>query len=104
MPVMTSQDLEIKGLEIEQISVYLCNSGWKLLTHPNPHIYLFKGPIDDSGQPIQLVLPTSKELWDSSILLAKAINLLAAIEEASPYDVIEQIQSTYFKEALVPKL
>jgi hypothetical protein len=85
---VTPESPEIRNLQPERIGAYLLKSGWKLLPHPNPNLRVFEGFTDDFGQPIQLVLPTSLEFWDSLILIAKAINLLAAIEERQVVDVL----------------
>lgn len=91
---MTNQDPEIGAIEIDRMVAYLSDTGWELLPHPNLRLLLFQGSEDDYGNPIQIVLPSSTEFWDSSLLLAKATNLLALLEERSPYDVMEEIEST----------
>lgn len=53
---------------------------------------VFQGPNDDLGQPIQLVLPQFTQFWDSSILLTKAITLLAEVEEKTPEEISIAIQ------------
>lgn len=84
---------QVQALQPEDAIAYVKKKGWQPVPHPNHNIELFQGKADDSGQLIQLVLPKHPDLWDSSILLAKAINLLAAIEEKSPQEILTAIQS-----------
>jgi len=91
---ITPESPEIKDLQPEKIGAYLLNHGWKLSSHPNPNLRVFGGFTDDFGQPIQLVLPASLEFWDSLILITKAINLLAAIEERKAVDVLKSIHQS----------
>jgi tetratricopeptide (TPR) repeat protein len=88
---ITAESPEIRNLQLEKIVVYLLRNGWRKLSHPNSSLTVFEGFADDSGNPIQLVLPTSLEFWDSLMLIAKAINLLAAIEECQPRSILEKI-------------
>jgi hypothetical protein len=39
-----------------------------------------------------VVLPQSRQFWDSPIMLTKAVNLLAEIEERSPNEILLTIQ------------
>ncbi len=89
---LTPESPEIRNLQPEKISAYLLNNGWRLLSHPNHNLRVFEGFADDFGQPIQLVLPKSLEFWDSLILIAKAMNLLAAIEERQVVNVLAAIR------------
>lgn len=93
MTPITFDAPQVQALQPEAAIAYVKKKGWQPVPHPNHNIELFQGKADDSGQPIQLVLPKHSDLWDSSILLAKAINLLAAIEEKSPQEILTAIQS-----------
>jgi hypothetical protein len=55
---------------------------------------VFQGEKDDAGNLIQLVLPSQNTFEDSDRLITKAINLLAAIEEKSPRELIDIITQT----------
>jgi hypothetical protein len=86
-------DPEIKTLDIDRIFIYLHKTGWQQIEHPNENIWLFQGASDDFGNPINLVLPRYADLWDTPILLAKVINLIAAIEKQSPHNLISIINT-----------
>jgi len=77
--------------KIRDIVSYLHQNGWQEITHPNPRLIVFQGAADDEGNLIQLVLPSQKTFEDSNRLITKAINLLAAIEEKSPDEIIDLV-------------
>jgi hypothetical protein len=91
---VTSEMSEVKALEIGAVAAYLLEAGWQEIPHPNQNLRFFQGAQDYAGNPIDLVLPRSTEFWDSAILLAKAINLVAAIEERSALEVMGRMRSS----------
>jgi hypothetical protein len=92
MQLLQLGDPKIESLDLEKLSAYVRQAGWKLLDHPNQKLQVFQGPDDDDGLPIKLVLPQSRHFWDSPIMLTKAVNLLAEIEERSPNEILLKIQ------------
>ena len=88
---MLPEELNTNPLKISDIASYLHQNGWQTITHPNPRLIVFQGAADDEGNPIQLVLPSQKTFEDSNRLITKAINLLAAIEEKSPDEIIDLV-------------
>ncbi|MEO1433056.1 MAG: hypothetical protein AAFV71_29120 [Cyanobacteria bacterium J06633_8] len=85
------EELDSNRLQINDIISYLHQNGWQEITHPNPRFIVFQGAADNEGNPIQLVLPSQKTFEDSNRLITKAINLLAAIEEKSPDEIIDLV-------------
>lgn len=104
MTPVTFASPQLKDLKLEKLVIYLQKTGWQPVSYPNPNLQVFQGAADDSGQAIELVLPRNNHLWDSSILLAKAINLLAVIEERSPQDVLTDIQAEVSEHQTKPKI
>lgn len=92
MNTVISDAPQVKALPLEKVISYVERAGWKHIPHPNQNLIVFQGSNDDLGKPIQLVLPRSIQLWDSSILLDKAINLIAAVEEKTPEEIRTAIQ------------
>ncbi|BAY84461.1 hypothetical protein NIES267_39570 [Calothrix parasitica NIES-267] len=92
---MLPEELNTNPLKISDIASYLHQNGWQEITHPNPRLIVFQGAADDEGNPIQLVLPSQKTFEDSNRLITKAINLLAAIEEKSPDEIIDLVTQTH---------
>jgi hypothetical protein len=87
-------ELQTHPVKIDIVVSYLQQQGWQILNHPNPRLLVFQGEKDDAGNPIQLVLPSQNTFEDSDRLLTKAINLLAAIAETSPQEMIDIIAQT----------
>jgi hypothetical protein len=88
-------ELHSPPLKVADVISYLRQNGWQEVRHPNSRLLVFQGAADDAGNPIQLVLPSQNAFEDSPRLLAKAVNLLAAIEEKSPPEIIDLINQQY---------
>jgi hypothetical protein len=93
MDATRTSKLPITDVDIRTLTAYLERTGWRRTPHANSDIVLFEGPEDDEGKPIKLILPKQNDLQDSYLRLEEAINLLAVIEEKSPHDLIQSIQS-----------
>ncbi|MBO3461621.1 hypothetical protein G7B40_026800 [Aetokthonos hydrillicola Thurmond2011] len=87
--------LQTDPLNIADVVSYLKQNGWQPVTHPNTRLLVFQGSADDQGNPIELLLPSQNTFEDSSRLLAKAVNLLAAIENKSPQEIIDLVTQTH---------
>lgn len=83
------------SLQISDIVLYLHEKGWQQIAHPSQRILVFQDGTDDIGNPIQLVLPSHNSFEDSPRLIAKAINLLAAVQEKSSQEIIESIAQVH---------
>jgi hypothetical protein len=70
-----------RPIQIDNFVTYLYQHGWQKIDRPNTRLLVFQGINDDRGYPIQIVLPSQNNFEDSDRLLAKAVNLLAAIED-----------------------
>jgi hypothetical protein len=85
----------------DNVVTYLQQHGWQKIDHPNTRLLVFQGVNDDRGYPIQIVLPSQNNFEDSDSrterlrqrLLAKAINLLASIEDRSTQETIDLLNS-----------
>jgi hypothetical protein len=92
---VAAEGLSLQDINIDDISIYLQNTGWKRREYPESRVIFFDGPQDDKGKSIVLTLPIHKNFQDSNELIARAINLLAAIEHVSLKQIIQQIRSPY---------
>jgi hypothetical protein len=88
-------ELQTHLLKVADVVSYLHQHGWQTVTHPNSRLLVFQSAVDDGGNPIQLVLPSQNTFEDSSRLLTKAVNLLAAIEDKSPQEIIDLLTQTH---------
>lgn len=93
MNTLLSDTPYLGNLFLEKTISYVQKIGWTQVSHPNQNLIVFQRSINNLEPPVQLVLPSSVRFWDSSILLAKAINLLAASEDTSPEAISVKIQS-----------
>jgi hypothetical protein len=80
-------------IQIDNFVTYLHQHGWQKIAHPNTRLLVFQGVNDDRGYPIQLVLPSQNNFEDSDRLFAKAVNLLALIEDRSTQETIDLLSS-----------
>jgi hypothetical protein len=80
-------------IQIDNFVIYLQQHGWQKIDHPNTRFLVFQGVNDDRGYPIQIVLPSQNNFEDSDRLLAKAVNLLASIEDRSTQETIDLLSS-----------
>jgi hypothetical protein len=94
---ISTEELQTHPFKITDVVSYLYQQGWQVVNHPNPRLLVFQGEKDDAGNPIQLVLPSQNSFEDSDRILKKAINLLAAIKEKSPRELIDIITQTTAK-------
>jgi hypothetical protein len=94
---MTEQILSDRShdrpIQIDNFVTYLHEHGWRKIDHPNTRLLVFQGVNDDRGYPIKIVLPSGNNFEDSDRLLAKAVNLLAAIEDRSTQETIDLLSS-----------
>jgi len=93
MMKIIAEDLRLHNLRVDDVISYLQETGWHRVKHPNDRLILFEGPKDDDGKPIILILPAHNWFSDSDEGIANAINLLSAVEQTSPYNIIQKIQS-----------
>lgn len=88
-------EFPIYSLQITDIVLYLDENGWQQIAHPSQRLLVFQNGTDDIGNPIQLILPSHNSFEDSPRLIAKAINLLAVVQEKSSQEIIESIAQVY---------
>ena len=85
----------IHPIQIDNFVIYLQQNGWQKIDHSNTRLLVFQGVNDDLGYPIQIVLPSQNNFEDSDRLLAKAINLLAMVEDRSIQETIDLLTQAY---------
>jgi hypothetical protein len=95
--VDTSSYQLTKHLLVRDVIPYLSQHGWHRVPHPNNHLLLFEGVLDNYGNPIQLVLPSRDDFGDSPLRLAEAVKLLADVENRPPEAVLVDIREGALK-------
>ena len=82
----------LRGLHFENLISYLELTGWKLAETSNDRWLVFEGASDIEGEPLEIVLPRDSSAPDLKIYLATAVNLLSAVTEDSPENVVRKIR------------
>jgi hypothetical protein len=84
-------DPELVHLALGNFIPYLKMNNWnQIVSDP---FFVFQGVNDDEGNPIKIVLPKGDDREDILRRYADAINLLSILENRSPYEIIETINS-----------
>ncbi len=76
---------------IDDIARYLFLHSWKRTDFSSDRVVIFSGPDDDEGNSLELVLPQNMDFADARVRLADAVNLVAAVEDRSVYEVLRSI-------------
>jgi hypothetical protein len=84
-------DPRIDRVRVADVQAYLEDRGWRLQPFPRPELLVFGGPLDDDGEPILQVLPSSESLRDYRMRLEDLIGALGIIEERPASDVLTDI-------------
>ncbi len=74
----------------ENIIPYLSFTGWEQ-TAASEKWFVFRGSKDTNGDPLEIVLPRIPGARDLSLYLENAVNLLAALQDKSPQEIIRII-------------
>ena len=80
------------NLSVRDVAAYVRDRGWQQIPHKNEKLWVFQGPIDDCGHPIQLILPNRDDFGDTPLRLAQALDLLANVENCSLDRIVANIQ------------
>jgi hypothetical protein len=87
-------DPNLEPTLIRKFTTYLIRKGWTQVDHPNTRIILFYGPLDDQGEPLQLILPASTTFLDTRLRIAEALDLLSIVQQESHAAIFDQIMAT----------
>lgn len=85
------EDIESRGLEIQDIVAYVKSRGWQPVPDPWDKFLIFDGPLDKQGKPIRLTLPLRDQPEIMPLRLSVAINQLAAVERRSAEEVLTDL-------------
>ena len=80
----------------EDILSYVDKRLWHIVDHPNKKIVVLKGPSDDDGRPVKIVLPADKSLTDYQDRINQAIDILATTKATPPQNICSGIKSQRF--------
>jgi len=80
-------------LRLDTLKRFLKLKNWRMVGGEKDRSLVYEGPRDDTGRPVQLELPAGEHFADTPSIVAKAVKLLAAIEDRSVEDMGESIRS-----------
>jgi hypothetical protein len=84
-------DPRIHQVRVAQVRAYLLGRGWQLQPYPGPELLVFGGPVDDDGQPVLQVLPSSEQMRDYPMRLEELITALSIMEDRHATEVLTDI-------------
>jgi hypothetical protein len=95
-------DPRIQRVRVSEIRSYLQAHGWRLQAHPGPRLLVFEGPVDDDGQRIVQVLPSSERLRDYLLRVEELIAALSVLEDRPAADILSDILTAPQKDTPLP--
>jgi hypothetical protein len=84
-------DPRIRSVTVAGICPYLLARGWRLQPYPGPELLVFEGPLDDDGQPILQVVPSSERMSDFPMRVEELIAALSVLEDRPARDILEDV-------------
>jgi hypothetical protein len=84
-------DPRIELVDVAGIQSYLEARGWQRQPYPGPELLVFGGPVDDDGEPIIQVLPSSEKMRDFRLRAEQLITALSVLEERPAVDILEDM-------------
>lgn len=102
--ITTPFDL-IRGISLYDIKSFLRSKGWREVSRPNVRLSRFHGPKNDSGNPLELFLPSSDKFEDLSQRIYDAFLLLSSLYEIEPSelsDILKRLNRDKFMVRISP--
>lgn len=86
----------LKSITLKNITTYLNRQSWERDTNSTlEKLDVFKGPVGDSGQPLEIRVPKRNDFVDYYERIADAVNLFSLIQNVSADQVISDIKSCF---------
>jgi hypothetical protein len=95
MNLITLEKPKASDISVDALIEYIQKKGWQEIHQPNQKLIVFQGKTDSLGKPIRMVLPENDQLCDSPLMLDKALNLLAAIENRTKREVVTEAMTSH---------
>ena len=84
-------DKVVKDFRINDLTKYLHLTGWRSAKSYKDKIRVFEGFSDIDGEPLEIALPLDERSHNASIYKAGALNLLCALTEDTPENIVKRI-------------
>lgn len=86
-------DPRMERVRVDDVRAYLEAHGWVQKPYPRPELLVFEGPLDDGGEPIVQVLPSSERLADYRLRVEELIASLSVLEDRPAVEVLGDLLS-----------
>ena len=84
-------DPRIASVRPAAVQSYLLRRGWKRQPFPGPELWVFEGPLDDDGEPIIQVIPSSESLRDFRLRTEELIGAMSILEDRPAVEILNDI-------------
>jgi hypothetical protein len=89
----TPGNLSLDHLSLDNFISYLRSTGWRRVKYQDDHMIVFAHNVDEGEPPSLIALPANEQLSDFASRITEAVRRLADVEQTSPADVMQKIQS-----------
>src|SRR5271168_674172 len=84
-------DPRVELVRVEDVKSYLLSRGWKQASYPRPELLVFEGPLDDDGEPLIQVLPSSEHTRDYRLRVVELISALSIFEDRPAIAILNDL-------------
>jgi hypothetical protein len=84
-------DPRVEKVRASEAREYMLRNGWSLRPFPQARMLVFAGPLDDTGNAIELVAPAAENASDYVQRIIELITSLAAIENRHAVAVLDEM-------------
>jgi hypothetical protein len=95
-------DPRVQQVKAAGVRSYLLERGWKLQTYPRPELLVFEGPLDDDGEEIIQVVPSSERMSDFRRRVEELIGALSVLEGRPAVAILEDMLRLSAQDAAGP--
>lgn len=89
---LTPTNVLLQDVQVPNLLAYVELLGWQRIPSASKWL-VYTGPVDDHGQPLELVLPARASAPDFSSYLANAINLLGILQDEAAETTVRRISN-----------
>jgi hypothetical protein len=90
----------IHEIHVDDVCKYLVDRGWIIRPFDQNEVIVFEGPLDDEGNPIVQLVPSSEDAPGFLLRMQELLNALAVIEERSAEQILRDIATQTTTEAV----
>ncbi|QDS35517.1 hypothetical protein [Brevibacillus brevis] len=73
---------------------YLKDVGWTLAEHPNDKLILFRGPLNDSGKPLEIAIPKNVHYQDYNSRVNDALRIISILKGKDIKEITKEVLLT----------